>query len=225
MIARTSLGAVLAAQDTLSQDVHRMALNNDDYLNRQTTSDRIEEVLDDNFLSTTAESSAQAQGPPRPVEAESEEIVPFMRQSRANRSLRTKSSDRGNDWLQYLGISGALIWYWDQHQSTYAIALRSRLPGVFGQRALSFELSVRQYALSWTNLSLLFGSIGVSMVVPCTSKIFEACSEGDERTVRKLIDSRQASPNDRRGECCCFGREHALQYENESPLFVSVLVD
>lgn len=226
LIHRTSIEAVLAAQDALSRDRHRVAPITEEYPNRQTSCGRIEEVLEDNTSSITAGSPTREQWSPEPADAENEKITPIVRPSRANRSIRKKSSGGRNDWLQLVGISGALVCSWDQHQSTYIFALRSRLPAIFGRRALIFELALRQYALSWTNLSFLYGSIGVPVVVPCSSEIFEACKIGDEAAVRKLIESRQASPNDRQGKCCCSDSRHERRFqEDEIPLFVSALFD
>lgn len=203
----------------------RITLNTGECLSRLTTSGRIEEIHDDKSPPVTAQISAQEQGSPGAVEEENAEIVSFLQQSKADRSLRSKSSGGDNYWLQRLGISGTLLWYCDQHQSTYIGTLTSSLPAIFGHRALIFELAVRRYALSWTNMSLLYGSIGISMIVPCTSKIFEACEKGDEHTVRELIDSRQASPNDRLGVCCCSNVTYFFHNKNAPLLFVSVLSD
>lgn len=224
-IHRTSIGTVLAAQDVLTKDIHRMALNTEEYLNRHTTYGGIEGVLHNSSLSITAKSSAQEQRSLESVDAKREELVPFLQRTRANRSFKQASSRGSSGFMKQSGISGSFVWYWDQHQSTYTVALRPNLPALLGQRALSFELTVRQYALSWTNLSFLYGSIGVSMVVPCTSKIFQACEQGDELTVRELLESRQAGPNDWCGKCYCSSRNHGCHDEDEIPLFVSALFD
>lgn len=209
----------------MSQDFSRITLSTEECLERQIASGRIEEVDDEYSSKTTAQDSAPEQRSPEAVEAENKDIVPFLRQSRTIRSLRTKFPGRGNDWLQRRGISATFLWYWDQHQSTYMSTLKTSLPAIFGHRALIFELAVRRYALSWTNMSLLYGSIGISMMVPCTSKIFKACKEGDELTVRELINLRHAGPNDRCGECCCIEGQYSKLHKNEPLLFVSVLSD
>lgn len=224
LIHRTSIGSVLAAQDALSQDMCRIALNTEQILCRQTTSGRIEEVLDDHSLTATAQYSAQEQSSLESMETKNEGTVTFLRRGRANRSLRRESPGGSYGWSKYLGISATSFWYWDQHQSTYIVAARSSLPAIFGQRALSFEMTVPQYTLSWTSLSILYGLIGVSMMIPCSSKIIEACKKRDELTVRELIESRQASPNDRIGNCSCmYGRPGV--HEAETPLFVSARFD
>ena len=85
---------------------------------------------------------------------------------------------------------------WDDKQSTYTFSSQVRFPWWLGQRALVLELKIRQYALSWTSLSLLSGYITLCGYQPSEARVVRACLQGDESTVRNQLLARVASPND-----------------------------
>lgn len=98
--------------------------------------------------------------------------------------------------FRYARINNAISSYWDENQTTYHVALRSKLPRLFGERALNLEFTIRHYALCWFGVSLLQGNISINNAISKDSAIMTACFRGDEKWVRDLFRNREAGPND-----------------------------
>jgi hypothetical protein len=105
-------------------------------------------------------------------------------------TLCTEPQDQ-NQWL-----SAAISAYGNKFQSHYCISIRTTLPSLFMQRALSFELKIRRSALQALVLSLPLASISVSSIVPETSPLMIACKEGDITKVMAIFNRHKGSPYD-----------------------------
>lgn len=129
-----------------------------------------------------------------------------------------------SSWEFWHSLSYGLVTHWNESQNIYSSSIRWDLPMIFGSKAFIFELTIRQHALSWANVSFLYGGLNLSNTVNCSARIWSACAEGNETAVRHLIESREASPCDRLDLCHNYvhhnrGSIKADQYE--TPLFVS----
>ena len=140
--------------------------------------------------------------------------------------LRSKSSvasimlSEDSKWPKRMGLYAGCIYYWNFYQSTYFVRLFLRLPQIFGQRALAFEISVRFHTLSWNTSQFLHPSLRIPQTVDCLSPLMSACFKGDLDAARDLIESRKANLSDRRGSCGCKLWE-CRSHEGETALFVS----
>lgn len=67
--------------------------------------------------------------------------------------------------LRTLAVSRAITPDWDDHQSTYNVSMNSKLPALFGGRALTLEFKVRQFAICWSRLSFMHGVIALHNAV------------------------------------------------------------
>ena len=125
-------------------------------------------------------------------------------------------------WPKRIGLRAGCVYCWNFYGSTYSIQVVLKFPRIFGQRILAVEATVRTSTLSWS-LSRFYGSRDTPMVVDCRSPLMRACSEGNLRAARDLIESRKANLSDRRGRCCCKNWD-CRSHEGETALFVSSLI-
>lgn len=199
LLARTSLNSVLVAQNLVAQELATMKIA---ILSTQsTTASIIFDVVNGSEESQKAD--VRRQTPNRILELDEdsddssqETIVKSCDQRQSRRSLGVSVEFQSSRWLRNLEISGTISSYWDENQSTYNISLKSKLPRLFGNRALTLEFKIRHYAMCWSSVSLMHSAIAVSPIVSEDSEIMKACRQGNESWVRNLFRDRRAGPND-----------------------------
>ena len=91
-------------------------------------------------------------------------------------------------------LRGRLSSLWNEESNTFSLSLRTKLP--FINQAFAADFAIRQSSQSWSNMSLLSGSLGWKNVVPENADIMTACKRGDLREVHNLFVNKLASPHD-----------------------------
>ncbi|KAI9874280.1 MAG: hypothetical protein M1830_009932 [Pleopsidium flavum] len=199
LLARTTLNNVLVAQNLVAQELAAMKTV---ALSIQSTTNGVSFNVPKG-AEEHRKAAVGRQTPNRIQELEEDsdessyETIPIASGYRqSQRSLGTQVQFERSSLLRNMSISGAISSYWDEHQSTYNISLKSRLPRLFGNRAMTLELKIRHYAMCWSSLSLMHNLIAVNNIISKDSEIMAACGEGDESWVRNIFRHRRASPND-----------------------------
>jgi hypothetical protein len=121
-------------------------------------------------------------------------LCPTVNSLKLLRTLQKSSFTLSTDdtVFGWMGVTMVLSRSSDDSRSTYCVSLRSIVPG---QHAFVAVMIVRRYFASLLGISIRT-NMTLQNIVPESSDIVRACSEGNVSWVKELFATRSASPND-----------------------------